>query len=287
MNLSSYATSNRSTQSTQDPTLKTRTKATGSNETQENLPERELSIESAPRCSPQFSLFSKLRSLKNQSILLQRPVTSRLFPIKPIFLRPPSKDLSSAISTIAPGQTTDSLKSHNQNQSSAQIASSSASTNTRTATQRLSVADLVPRSRTSQTKDLSEQSSEALSGGRPRPTSKADSKSSILKRRPTIANSLRTYLNFKLESPVFLPIEDFRKLMAAGNKTNESRKSILKTHRIGLPATDASDGWLQTEGFGTNSSATVETRRKVSFSKNRLVKLYCPRSSEHSRDDEP
>ena len=253
---------------------------------------RKLSISSVPRVSQECRFFAKNKPLKFQAVLLERYSKNRLFALKPVAYRIPCKDPATTANTDCSSGVCSALFRVSEQK----ISSNSSLQNEKKPLDHLNEIDETPAhilhnwTRSDKTIPVlrsESQSPKTLSIRHQQSEGQLKSKGLVLKRTNSI-NSLHMYLNSKIEKPIQLNMDQFRRLMTDKQDSQGGIKPILKNSKTSSPAKQMIDCTARTSqktmDCGRGSETSKSLKKKVSFSKNRIVKLYNPQLSQDFED---
>lgn len=254
---------------------------------------RKLSISSVPRVSQECRFLSKSKPLKLQGALLERYSKNRLFALKPVAYRIPCKDPATTANTDCSSGVCSTIFRVSEQK----ISSNSSLPSEKKPLDHLNEIDEAPAHilhhwTRSEKIILVQQPSDSQS---PKPFSirhqqsegQFESKELVLKRTNSI-HSLQTYLNSKIEKPIQLNMDQFRRLMTDKQDSQSGIRPILKNSRTSSPTKHTIDCTTRTSqktmDCGRGSETSKSLKKKVSFSKNRIVKLFNPQLSQDFED---
>ena len=252
---------------------------------------RELSIESAPRPSRQCVFLSKLKTLQNNQVLLKPTMNAgRLFPNKPSLFRIPSKNpLSTLLTERKPAITSSQLKASFANINSHLTLPSKNHNCVTLASKKQDDSRLgsirsdrsIPKLH-SDLKPL-----DLLLNLHKKASTNDETTTAFLTDRGNMRNSLHGYLNCKLDKPIYLPAEEFKRLSTEKIRHRDQVKPILKSVSKNEPPTKTSvscSSKVSLSSFNlAGESSPNKKLKRVSFSRNRFVKFFNPRSSDDSQ----
>ena len=254
---------------------------------------RKLSISSAPRVSQQCRFFSKNQFPRFQSVLLEKYSKNRLFALKPVAYRIPCKDPATiAITDCSSGVSSSQFRVSEQKISSHsslqhQVLNLRKDNYNIAEVPSKPLQDLNRSDRTIPAQISDFQSPDTFSIRHQQSEGQFNSKGLVLKRTSSI-HSLHLYLNSKIETPIQLDMDQFRRLMTDNHDSQGGIRPILKNSKTNSPTKQTIDCTVRTSqktmDYGKGSETSKSLKKKVSFSKNRIVKLYNPKLSEDNVD---